>query len=330
MASFDNVLYVIGNGFDLHHGVMSSYKSFAIWLQQKNRILYEKLNAVCRVESLWRDFEGALPYVDRDYFLTIGELWLPQGWTEDDGYAELFYAQDYVRGEAEMLWDDIRKWFRKWVCSIAWHEAYDKMKVWIDYEARFITFNYTPFLETQYGIPAENILYLHGKRADRSRPPVIGHDGRDTFDEWYKKAPRWSKRHYRGKHSYLPEVEMMTGSVEEFFSLSEKPVHRILFENQTFIDNLYDVSDIYVLGHSLGNVDMPYFRAINNANDYPEDLRWHVSYYSEEERNNFERIMRSRIIDKNATLEMITLQGMQRKENHMQHWVKANRKESGR
>jgi hypothetical protein len=154
MASFDNVLYVIGNGFDLHHGVMSSYKSFAIWLQQKNRILYEKLNAVCRVESLWRDFEGALPYVDRDYFLTIGELWLPQGWTEDDGYAELFYAQDYVRGEAEMLWDDIRKWFRKWVCSIAWHEAYDKMKVWIDYEARFITFNYTPFLETQYGIPA--------------------------------------------------------------------------------------------------------------------------------------------------------------------------------
>jgi len=33
MASFDNVLYIIGNGFDLHHGVMSSYKSFAMWLQ---------------------------------------------------------------------------------------------------------------------------------------------------------------------------------------------------------------------------------------------------------------------------------------------------------
>ena len=31
MASFDNVLYIIGNGFDLHHGVMSSFKSFAIW-----------------------------------------------------------------------------------------------------------------------------------------------------------------------------------------------------------------------------------------------------------------------------------------------------------
>ena len=88
MASFDNVLYIIGNGFDLHHGVMSSYKSFAMWLQRKNRALYEKLNNVCRVESLWRDFEGALPYVDRAYFLEMGDVWLPEGWTEDDGYAD--------------------------------------------------------------------------------------------------------------------------------------------------------------------------------------------------------------------------------------------------
>lgn len=30
MAVFDNVSYIIGNGFYLHHGVTSSYKSFAI------------------------------------------------------------------------------------------------------------------------------------------------------------------------------------------------------------------------------------------------------------------------------------------------------------
>ena len=312
MASFDNVLYIIGNGFDLHHGVMSSYKSFAMWLQRKNRALYEKLNNVCRVESLWRDFEGALPYVDRAYFLEMGDIWLPEGWTEDDGYAELFYAQDYVRGEAEILWADIEKWFRKWVQTVSWYDAYDKKKVWLDDEARFVTFNYTPFLETQYGIPEENILYIHGKRTDKKHPPIIGHDGRDTFDDWYKKAPRWSKRHYRGKRSYLPEVEMMTSSVEEFFSLSEKPIQKILIENQEFIDDLYDVKDIYVLGHSLGNVDLPYFRAINRANDYPEVLRWHVSYYSDKEKSDLERIMRNSVINKDASLEMITLQGIQR------------------
>lgn len=311
MTSFDNVLYIIGNGFDLHHGVLSSYRSFSLWLQRKNRVLYEKLNDVCMADYLWRDFEGALPYVDRNFFLGMGDLLLPQGWTEDDGYAELFMPQDYVREEAEMLWDDIVKWFRKWVLSISWHDGYDKKKVMLDDQARYITFNYTPFLETQYGIPEENILYIHGRRADRKHPPIIGHDGRDTFDEWYERAPRPLKRHYRGKHSMLPEVEMMTESVETFYSLSEKPVERILRENQAFFDDLYDVEYIYVLGHSLGNVDLPYFRAINQANDYPERLSWKVSYYSEEEKTKLERIMRE-MIDENASLEMLTMTDLQR------------------
>lgn len=312
MALFDNVLYIIGNGFDLHHGVMSSYRSFATWLQRKNRSLYEKLNDVCRVDYLWRDFEGALPYVNRDYFLGMGDILLPHGWTEEDSYAELFYAQDHVREEAEILWQDIEKWFRKWVCTISWHEVYNKKKVWLDFEARYIMFNYTPFIETEYGIPAENILYIHGKRADKKHPPIIGHDGRDTFNEWYKKAPRALKRHYKGKHSMLPEVEMMTESVEEFYSLSEKPVEKILVEHRAFIEDLYDVEYIYVLGHSLGNVDLPYFRAINSANDYPERIRWMVSYYSPEEREALEAIMKEKVMSKGAWLEMVTLEGMMR------------------
>lgn len=311
MASFDNVLYIIGNGFDLHHGVMSSYGAFESWLKGRNKKLYRKLNDVCRVDYLWRDFERALADVDRDYLLTLGDMWLPDGWTEDDGYAELFYAQDTVREEAENLWGNIQKWFRKWVSNITWKEEYDAKKVCLDYEARFITFNYTPFLETQYGIPAENILYVHGKQGDGKNLPIIGHDGRDTFDDWYKKNGCY-KRYYKGKRSNLPEVEMMTYSVEEYFSLSEKPVMKILCEHQAFIDALYDVEHIYVLGHSLGNVDIPYFKAINAANDYPEKLHWYVSYYSDEEKRKLEKTMRNRIIDRNASLEMMTLASIQR------------------
>lgn len=119
------------------------------------------------------------------------------------------------------------------------------------------------------------------------------------------------KRHYKGKHSMLPEVEMMTESVETFYSLSEKPVESNLKENQAFFDDLYDVEYIYVLGHSLENVDLPYLRAINLANDYPERLSWKVSYYSEEEKNKLERIMRG-MMDENAHLEMITMTDLQR------------------
>lgn len=304
---YDNVLYIIGNGFDLHHKVKSSYWDFSLWLKKNNRSLYNTLSDVCLVDYLWKDFERALADVSRDYFLSMGEVMLPKGWTEDDTYAELYYAQDYVRGEAENLWSDIVKWFRKWVQTIKWERESNQRMLQIDDYARFVTFNYTPFLETHYGIPHENILYIHGKAYDLKHAPIIGHDGRDTFDEWYSQAGKHSKKYYKGIQSHLPEVDMMTTSVEEYFSLSEKPVQDILKQHQDFISYLCDVKHIYVLGHSLGNVDIPYFKAINAANNNPEDLHWHVSYLHPEDKPYFEEIMHSKIMSLGAQLEMITL-----------------------
>lgn len=307
---FDNVLYIIGNGFDLHHDLKSSYQDFADWLKKNKRELYETLSDVCKVDYLWKDFERALADVNRDYFIGMGEIFLPSHWTEDDGYAELFYAQDYVREEADILWNNIQKWFRKWVRTVKWEKGSNAKKLRIDFDARFITFNFTPFLETQYGISSENILYIHGRTNDPKQPPIIGHDGRDTYDEWYKTAGKSTKRHYRGKHSMLPEVKMMTGSVEEFYSISEKPVQEILMRHRGFINNLYDVKHIYVLGHSLGDVDMPYFKAINDVNTSPKDLQWKVSYYSEQEKVNLKEKLKRSVLTEGATVEMITIESL--------------------
>jgi hypothetical protein len=97
---YDNVLYIIGNGFDRHHEVKSSYQHFANWLKKNNWELYGILSEVCKVDFLWKDFERALSYVNRDYFINMGETILPDSWTEDDNYADLLYAQDLVREEA--------------------------------------------------------------------------------------------------------------------------------------------------------------------------------------------------------------------------------------
>lgn len=311
MCYCDNVLYIIGNGFDLHHGVRSSYWDFADWLKKNNKDLYGALSRVCQIEFLWKDFEKALAYVNRDFFIRMGELCLPRNWTEDDSVAELYYAEDIVRSGANDLWDDIVKWFRKWVSTIKWGRESDRKKVGIDYDARFITFNYTSFLETHYGIPKENILYIHGKATDYQNLPIIGHDGRDTFEDWFKSAGRDVKRYYKSQDAMLPEVEMMTRSVEEFFSLSEKPVRSIIKNHHDFISNLYDVRYIYVLGHSLGKVDIPYFKAVNSVNEHPEELVWYVSYYSSKEKQMLEEVMRKEVIDPNAKLEMITLESLQ-------------------
>lgn len=82
-------------------------------------------------------------------------------------------------------------------------------------------------------------------------------------------------------------------------------------KHQDFISDLYDVKHIYVLGHSLGNVDIPYFKAINEANVCPRQIHWHVSYYSDEEKQHLEDIMKKRIISDGATLNMMTLASIQ-------------------
>ncbi len=119
------------------------------------------------------------------------------------------------------------------------------------------------------------------------------------------------KRFYKGQDAMLPEVEMMTRSVEEFFSLSEKPVSSFLKNHHDFISNLYDVRYIYVLGHSLGKVDIPYFKAVNSVNEHPEELVWYVSYYASKEKQTLEEVIRKEVVNPNAKLEMITLESLQ-------------------
>ena len=65
-------LYVIGNGFDLFHGIPSSYSHFYHWLKAKG-----KNEFISKMESffpsiingellLWKDFESALGIYDRN------------------------------------------------------------------------------------------------------------------------------------------------------------------------------------------------------------------------------------------------------------------------
>lgn len=83
----DNVLYILGNGFDLHHGILSSYGSMAIWLRTHNYDLYDKLSEICNVDFLWSDFERALAHVNRTYFAGA-ELLLPEKVYDDTSVAD--------------------------------------------------------------------------------------------------------------------------------------------------------------------------------------------------------------------------------------------------
>ena len=62
-------LYIIGNGFDLHHGLKSRYWDFKLYLENKDKDLLEKLEEYFSSDSLWSDFEGTLEYLNTEISL---------------------------------------------------------------------------------------------------------------------------------------------------------------------------------------------------------------------------------------------------------------------
>ncbi len=64
LVDSNTTLYIIGNGFDMMHGVPSSYYNFRDTIG-KNNMLRITLESYIRKDDVWGDFEDSLAYLDR-------------------------------------------------------------------------------------------------------------------------------------------------------------------------------------------------------------------------------------------------------------------------
>lgn len=297
----DNVLYIIGNGFDLHHGIDSSYSSFCKWLKKHDPETLDIYETVCDYKAIWSDFETSMAYVSRDYFLAAGELFLPDTKSDPNDWsmADILLGGDMARSQAENLLDNLKKDFHKWVCTLHAPKDYTRNMLYIDDYARFLTFNYTTFLESHYGIPASQINHIHGVKTLPFGNLVVGHgeDSNMIFKTWWKSKgydrPHYNKkgkkyykrdtiyRMYHGNTQYLPEYEAITETVETYYSDSEKPVEKILSSNTEYFNELHDIRTIYVWGFSFSKVDLPYIKKIVSVNDNPATIKWYVNAFTD-------------------------------------------------
>ena len=64
--------YIIGNGFDLYHGLTTSYADFCQYVKENDKALYEFLERYVYFESdkdgLWNNFEQNLGTFDHGAF----------------------------------------------------------------------------------------------------------------------------------------------------------------------------------------------------------------------------------------------------------------------
>lgn len=76
------------------------------------------------------------------------------------------------------------------------------------------------------------------------------------------------------------DIRVIEGNeiVDDYLTATFKPTAQIIAHNQSFFSNLRAIRQIYVMGHSLAEVDAPYFAEIIKNIDSPS-VRWMISYH---------------------------------------------------
>ena len=158
-------LIIIGNGFDLEHGLKTRYSDFNNYLKGKNVNLEKELNLlfdfgdklIGGVVYKWCDFENGL-----------GNL--------KEQAASFVLTVFGVRGLESEIKNGLQQAFSRWIGEIN-DKGCAVRKFVLSKEDEYLSFNYTHTLKTTYEINEEKITYIHGNVAidNLGSPVIFGH-----------------------------------------------------------------------------------------------------------------------------------------------------------
>ncbi|MEQ3164357.1 bacteriophage abortive infection AbiH family protein [Parabacteroides goldsteinii] len=295
-------LYLIGNGFDLHHEIPSSYRDYHKWLSKQQPDVADQLDQIYGTDDQWWcDFENSLGALEIEtYIKGLNDLY-PDILSEDHRDRDNYVMPDTAKSELITLYKNVRKSFYSWILSLPCGNSDKKLKI-ITTDAFFITFNYTETLQDLYNIPNDSILHLHG-RASQHDDLILGH-GR-SYEEIKKSTTIDPPKELTDEGdiedwfngNYDPIIEETTKNVIDEVSQQMKDVKGIIAHNQIKINEVAKVSNIYAYGLSFSSVDLPYLDAIISKIDVSK-VKWIISYYSGYDKQKIEQYMSSKGIGK--------------------------------
>jgi hypothetical protein len=270
-------LYVIGNGFDLWHGIPSSYAQFKEYVRRHDRDLFDAIDSYLPADEDWSDLESALADVDVDSIIDdLGhfmQAYSAEDWS-DAGHHDFQYEVDQV---VQRLSTKLRARFGEWIRTLVIPTASTATKrlKGIDVDAAFLTFNYTSTLGNLYAVPDAHVLHIHGKARLQDSELILGH--------------AWNPAQRRSLND-RPDIEDIDTRLIEahdildnYFSQTFKPSEKLIRAHQAFFDQLGAIETVHVLGHSLSDVDLPYLQALLRVPSVAA-ARWYVACRSEDER----------------------------------------------
>ncbi len=285
-------LYIIGNGFDLHHDFKTSYEVFAHYLRQNNPKLFQIIVEYTKLQDCnnpWHKFEENLGLLDMESFIT----------------------QNATTNNELTIFDELFPAFKRFILSVKTYRT-DIPLLQLHSKALFFNFNYTSTLEDLYQIEPNNILYIHEKAEHNDTKLLLGHglDISDSVDSKVYQIGLSNRRKKAYDKKYYKELssDPIRNAVLKYLQKSFKPTAKIIEQNQCFFNKLADIEEVFVLGHSLSPVDMPYFTKIKKC--IKRDAKWTVSFYKpSEEMEHLSTIMSLGVNKEN--IEIIELKNLQ-------------------
>ena len=268
MCETNDVLYILGNGFDRAHNLPTTYEDFHSWLIHNRDLafvdafesLYPEVN---NTKGEWCDIESALGNVSLELAINV-----------DFNYQ---YCCDEVRNEnsshdAYRCGENLRQMvevlpscFCEWTHSIDLSKC--KMKYVLSRDSHFLSFNYTRTLEDVYTINQKLIRHVHGIIGNNDKL-VVGY-GDAQFEN----------------SDFEPDIVGIDKElILNILRANRKPVEKIIQEPtfKGFMLSISNVSSVVVFGHSCSQVDKPYFTEI--AKNIKDDAKW--LFYVHNPKNN--------------------------------------------
>ncbi|MFA7347662.1 MAG: bacteriophage abortive infection AbiH family protein [Desulfurivibrionaceae bacterium] len=239
-----STLHIVGNGFDLWHGLLTSYDRFYEFAKDTLDELESFYCIDTTPDGPWTDFENSLGRFDWRLFYDAHDH--TDIAADNFRPSEAFCLEDDLTEQADAHVDAIKERFHAWIDAIDVSLASKKMS--FAETDLFLTFNYTSTLQLVYGIDNGNIVHIHG-RSDAYDELVFGHGA--TMRE----EPELDENGDSNR-TMFSDAE---GAAKYPFYALQKPVSEIVAKNSNFFHSLGSVSTIRVIGHSLNDIDLPYF-----------------------------------------------------------------------
>lgn len=291
-----STLNIIGNGFDLYHGLPTNYYDFACYMLATDESLYTELAEMydfplgltddhtnflgycIPYKFFWRDFENKLGKLSA----TWAENTLP-----DDLGLETPEAVTLDVSKPDKT-SALKRKLSEWIASIDTAENFQWIKSHLNgnmlsfpNEDFFVSFNYTHTLETIYCVESERILHIHGASSGLDDDDLIIGHGNEEEINWLSKKIEQQRNIPYGEYSQITRNRISEYSFErDILEKLKKPVDLGLIRLSNFLSDKGAPDYVCTYGLSFGEVDDPYFLSIRKR--YPS-AKWKFSYLDKSE-----------------------------------------------